>query len=88
MNLSFYKRAAFLLSNPISKTMVAWKLHFKWSRNRKHWPTVGSVLEGLAGVWFSVTFSVIGSDGVFEITWCFLRGVFWQWISCKKQMKR
>lgn len=84
INLSFYWRAAFI-SNTISETMVEWKPHFKWGGNRKCWP-VGSVLEGFAGVWFSVTFSVTGSDGVFETI--FWRGVFWQWISCKKQMKR
>lgn len=62
-----------------------WKATFKWSRNRKCWP-VGSVRGGFPGVWFSVTFSDTGSDGVFETAGCFLRGVFWQWISYKKQM--
>lgn len=77
MNLFFYNRVVFLFFNLIFKIMVVWKLYFKWSRNRKYWFIVGFVLEGLVGVWFFVIFFVIGSDGVFEIIWCFLRGVFW-----------
>lgn len=35
INLSFYIKAVFLLSDAISKTIVDGKLHCKWSRSKK-----------------------------------------------------